>query len=128
MDLPEYLERQEGPDGQHCDLLTRVPYDRQRMIEMAFARARSDVDRLDACFRGLLWGDAVVKDALTGEQTADYDRAPAEVIQPWRIRAGELYNTWFAVAFPGPKGSTRTGRRTGSSAKPSEPPATDVPA
>jgi hypothetical protein len=115
-----YTEHQEGPDGQSCELLTRIPYDRQRMIETAMYRARSNVDRLDAAFRALLWS-ATVKDVLTGETTDDVDRAAAEVIQPWRVRAVELYNDWFKAAYPGPKGSSGTGRRTRSGAKTAPP-------
>lgn len=115
MELPEYLERQEGPDGQHCDLLNRVPYDRQRMIETAMIDAKTARDMADAAFRGLLWTEhepAKVKDALTGEWSEDVDRAGAEVIEPWRNRAVELYNRWHKDAFPGPKGSPRTADRT----------------
>jgi len=113
----DYTERQEGPDGQYCYLLTRVPYDVQRMIEAGMAVARTNNDRLDACFRGLLWGERNVKDTLTGEMTDDVDRAAAEVIQPWRVRAAELYNDWWKQAFPGPKGSPRKGSPTQSSGK-----------
>jgi hypothetical protein len=121
-----YTERQEGPDGQHCDLLTRVPYDRQRMIETAMSRARTVRDQQDAALRGLLW-EASVKDTLTGEMTSDVDRAGAEVIQPWRERAVELYNEWYAVAFPGPKGFSRTASRTPPSGKTRAPSETSEP-
>jgi hypothetical protein len=112
----EYLERQEGPDGNTCELLTRVPYDRQRMIEQGLARARDNRDQMDACLRGLLWSCDVV-DVLTGEKTQDIDRAGAEIVQPWRKRAVDIYNGWYAEAFPGPKGSSRTGSRTPRSGK-----------
>lgn len=108
---PEYVEHQEGPDGQYCDLLTRVPYPRQRVIEIAMSQARTTVDAMDAAFQGMLWSCSV-KDALTGEMTDDVDQAGAEVVQPWRVRAMELYNAWFKEAMPGPKGTSRTGSRT----------------
>lgn len=112
----EWLERQDGPDGQFCLLLNRVPYDRQRMIEVGTAGARTVRDNQDACLRGMLW-EASVKDALTGELTDAIDRAGAEVIQPWRERAVVLYNEWYRKAYPGPKGSSRTDSRTPSSGK-----------
>lgn len=125
---PEYLEHQEGPDGQHCDLLNRVPYDNQRKVEAAFAWARSPNDRLDAALRGMLWTPADVdeyhvgckprvKHMLTGEITDDLGAAGTDVVQPWRVRASELYNAWSEIAFPGPKGSSRTGNRTPTSGK-----------
>jgi hypothetical protein len=106
-----YLERQEGPDGQWCDLLNRVPYDRQRMIETGLVNARSSRDQMDAALRGMFWRCSV-RDALTGEITDDLNRAGAEVVQPWRMRAMELYNDWYRDAFPGPKGSSRTASPT----------------
>ncbi len=116
----EWLERQEGPDGQYADLLTRVPYDRQRAIEISLGRFQSELDQQDAALRGLLW-EASVKDTLTGETTDDIGRAGAEVIQPWRIRAMELYNAWYKAAMPGPKGSAGTGHRTRRSGRKTSP-------
>lgn len=116
MDEPtEFLETLEGPDGQKCRLLTRVPYDRQRIIERLMASARSNADRSDAALQGLLW-DCTVTDYLTGKETQDIGAASAAVIEPWRIRAVDLYNAWYAEAMPGPKGSTRTAPRTGRTA------------
>lgn len=112
----EWLERQEGPEGQWCDLLKRVPYDRQRMIEVGMRGGRSGADTMDAVLTGMLW-ECKVKDALTGEMTTDIQRAGAEIVQPWRTRAVELYNAWYAEAMPGPKGSPRTGSRTPRSGK-----------
>lgn len=112
----EWLERQEGPDGQWCDLLKRVPYDRQRIIEVALTTARSVRDMDDAALRGMLWRCSV-KDTLTGEVSQDIGDAGAEVVEPWRKRAQELYNAWFKTAFPGPKGSSRTGSQTRRSGK-----------
>jgi hypothetical protein len=112
----DYIERQDGPDGQFCELLTRIPYDRHRMIEKALFDARSELDARDAALRGLLWSVSV-KDALTGAETADIDKAGAEVIEPWRKRAVELYNAWYESAFPGPKGSSRTASRTRTTGK-----------
>ncbi len=103
----EWLERQEGPDGQYCDLLNRLPYDRERMVEQGMFKAESQLDGQDAVLRALAWSVSV-KDALTGKTTNDLDRAAAEVIDPWRKRAVELYNAWYLVAFPGPKGLTPT--------------------
>ena len=114
---PEYVEHQEGPDGQWCDLLIRIPYENQRVIEIGMSHARSNNDRLDAIFQGMLKG-CEVKDYLTGEPSDDPMKAATEVIQPWRERAMELYNAWSAVAFPGPKGSPRKpGNRTPTSGK-----------
>jgi len=120
---PDYLERQEGPDGQYCDLLTRIPYDRQRTLELWLSRARSKNDQMDAALHALLWTDyapAKGKHVLTGEWTDDVGMAGAEIVEKWRERAMELYNDWFAAAMPGPKESTRTGRRTGISVKSAE--------
>jgi hypothetical protein len=116
----EWLERQEGPDGQFCELLTRVPYDRQRMIERGIFDARSEADGQDAVLRGLLWTMSV-RDTLTGEMTDDIGKAAANVIEPWRERAVELYNAWYETAMPGPKGSSRTASRTRTSGKPTKP-------
>lgn len=89
------------------------------------ARARTTNDQADACFRGLLWS-IKARDILTGEMTDDPDAdIAAEVIQPWRMRAVDIYNEWYAAAFPGPKGSTGTGRRTRNTAKSSAPSETD---
>jgi hypothetical protein len=99
---PEFLERLEEPDGDLCVLLNRVPYDRQRVIEIALAEARSTADRLDAALRGMLW-EAKVKDYLTGEATDDPARANTAHVFKWRLRAMELYNAWYAEAFPDPK-------------------------
>lgn len=121
--MENYLERQDGPDGQFCELLTRVPYDRQRVIEVALAGSRSTLDRMDAALRAMLW-TCSVKDALTGEVTDDIVKAGAEVVQPWRIRAMELYNDWYKAAMPGPKGSARTDSRTPPSGKTPKPSAT----
>lgn len=121
----DYLEKQDGPDGQTCELLTRIPYDRHRMIEKAFFEAKSEVDAQDALLRGMLWS-ASVKDTLTGETTDDIGRAATEVIDPWRQRAVELYNAWYAVAFPGPKGSSRTAYRIRTSAKKMSPSETNA--
>lgn len=112
----EWLERQEGPDGQWCDLLNRVPYDRQRIIEIELSKARSVRDMDDAALRGMLWACSV-KNTLTGEQSEDISVASAAVVEPWRKRAQELYNDWYKTAFPGPKGSSRTGSRTQPSGK-----------
>lgn len=119
----EWLERQEGPDGQWCDLLTRIPYGVERRVEIGLSFARSQRDQMDAVLRALIAEDrdekprCSVKDALTGEVCDDINRAAAEVIQPWRVRAMELYNAWFKAAMPGPKGSSRTGNRTPTSGK-----------
>lgn len=112
----EWLERQEGPEGQWCDLATRVGYGAQRRIEIALARAQNATDMSDVALRGLLEGCSV-KDVFTGEPTEDIDRASAEVVEPWRRRAMELYNAWYKDAHPGPKGSSRTARQTKSSGK-----------
>ncbi len=64
----EWLERQEGPNGQYCDLLTRLPYERQRMIE-ALPPTSRPADIKDVVLRALLW-DAKVNDTLTGQPTA----------------------------------------------------------
>ena len=122
----DYTETLEGSDGQTCELLTRVPYDRQRMIERGMFEAKSELDAQDIVFHGLLW-TAKVNDALTGEPTEDVDKAGAEVIDPWRQRAVELYNAWYAVAFPGPKGSSRTASRTRTSGKTAAPSETSAP-
>lgn len=117
---PEYVEHQDGPEGQFCDLLTRLPYDRQRMIEIALASAKTQRDMEDAALRGLLWS-ASVKHSLTGEMTDEFSVGAAEVIDPWRKRAVVLYNAWYEQAMPGPKGSTRKPgsliQRSGKTAK-----------
>lgn len=107
----EWLERQEGPDGQWCDLLKRVPYDRQRLIEMAMDRSRSVRDQQDSALRGMLWA-CQVRDVLTGDTTDDIDKASGEVVVPWRERAIVLANEWWKAAMPGPKGSSGTASRT----------------
>jgi hypothetical protein len=112
----DYLEKQEGPDGQTCELLTRLPYDRSRMIERGMFDAKSELDAKDAVLRGMIWTCSVV-DTLTGETTDDIDKAAAEVIDPWRDRAVELYNAWYKVSHPGPKGSSKTASRTRTSGK-----------
>lgn len=128
MEHPEYLEHQEGPDGQCCDLLTRVPYERQRALEINLRNGRNAQDQDDAALRAFLWRAADVdeyhvgckpnvKHDLTGDFTDDLGKASLAVIQPWRERASELYNAWFEAAMPSQKkGSGRTGRstRTGS--------------
>lgn len=122
----EWLERQEGPEGQWCDLLKRVPYDRQRMIEVGLRDGRNALDAQDAALRGMLWACSV-RDTLTGAMVDDIERAGAEVVQPWRLRAMELYNDWYKVAMPGPKGSARTVNRTQTSGKTSAPSETGAP-
>ncbi len=122
----EWLERQEGPNGQYCDLLTRLPYERQRMIE-ALPPTTRPADIKDACLRALLW-EAQVTDTLTGQMTGNIDRAAAQVIAPWRERAVELYNAWYAEAFPGPKDSTgKTGSQTPTTGRTSKRPETAEP-
>lgn len=113
---PEYVEHQEGPDGQYCDLLTRVPYDRQRMIEIALRDGQTNGDAMDAILRGMMW-ECSVKNDLTGEMSDRVEWAGSAVVQPWRLRAVELYNAWYKVAFPGPKGLPRTGSPTRTSGK-----------
>lgn len=118
MDHPAYLEHQEGPDGQHLDLLNRVLYDRQRVIEIGLRNARNTLDEYDAALRGMAWTAAdvseykvgcvpAVRHLLTDDMTEDLGKASAAVIQPWRVRASELYNEWYQATIPGPKGSTR---------------------
>lgn len=114
--MSDWIERQEGPDGQWCDLATRVGYGAQRRIEVTLALARTGTDAADAALRALVEGCSV-KDVFTGELTADIDRASAEVVEPWRRRAMELYNAWYKDAHPGPKGSSRTASQTPTSGK-----------
>jgi len=86
------------------------------MIEIGLREATTTADAMDAALRALL-AECSVRDADTGEMVHDIEKAGAEVVQPWRVRAMELYNAWHKDAFPGPKGSPRTGSRTPSSGK-----------
>ena len=123
----DYTERQEGPDGQYCDLLTRVPYANQRMIEIGLSYARTNADRMDAALRGLLVGCSVLHE-LTRERSDDLNDAAAEVVVPWRVRAMDLYNAWYKQAFPGPKETSRTDQSTPPSGKKTPRSATGAPA
>ena len=110
----EYTERLEGPDGQFCVLLTRLPYERALLVERESIRESNLSVFANACLRAHLW-EASVTDYLTGEDAGDdFMRGAPEVITPWRERAVQLYVEWRKIAFPGPKGSPRTGRRTRS--------------
>jgi hypothetical protein len=86
------------------------------MIETGLARADNVRDQQDACLRGLMESCSVL-DVDTGERTANIGKASAAVVQPWRERAVDIYNEWYKEAFPGPKGSSRTGSRTPRSGK-----------
>ncbi len=112
----EWLERQEGPDGQYCELLTRIPYDRYRIMENGFWGVENTKAQNDVVFRAMIW-EASVKDTLTGEMTDDVGKADAMLIDRWRDRAVQLYNKWNAAAMPGPKGSSRTDSRTPTSGR-----------
>lgn len=111
-----YTKRFEGPDGQYVVLLTRLPYDRALQVEEAFATEPTAGKRADAVLRALLW-DASVKDYLTDEVTADINAANPALIADWRDEATVLYLAWRKEAFPGPKGSSKTGRSTPPSSK-----------
>ena len=106
-----YTERQEGPDGQYCVLLTRVPYDRWLLIEAESHRDRNPATFTDVIFRALL-EEASVKNYLTGEDDFDVARADPALVTKWRERAFELYFEWKKAAMPGPKGTSGTGSRT----------------
>lgn len=117
---PTYVERQEGPDGQYCLLLNRVPYDVALAIDMVIDVERSTSRRADAILRNLTW-ECRVKDYLTGEMTADVGQADPYMVLEWRNRAVELWNEWRKAAKPGPKGSSRTASQTPPSETDSQP-------
>lgn len=121
-----YTEKQEGPDGQYCVLLTRVPYDIALDVDVVVETERAPSRRADAILRGLTWECSVIN-YLTGERTSDVGAADPYLVLEWRNRAVELWHEWKKVAAPGPKGSARTGSQTPSTDPSSEPSETSEP-
>lgn len=122
-----WLHHMDGPDGQEADLLTRLTYDRDQLIQISMEReehvtallmAQAGVEGgtgfsvpwfADACLRAHLW-TGKFRHALTEEITDQVGQADprSDFLVSVRLKAVELYLAWKQVAKSGPKGSGPT--------------------
>lgn len=95
-----FTERQEGPDGQFCELYTRFTYDEMQRIEEASV-SRMNISAFADAVLKVAASEFMVFHARTGkENTTDIGVGNAAVTVPWRDRAVDLYLAWKEEAFP----------------------------
>ena len=114
-----WLKKEHG-DGWSAQLLTRLPYDRELLIELAQEREEVVLNALmdlassgkaprrqgagwsaftDAVLRAHLWAFEGI-DYLTGEPTDEIGKAHRDVVDKVRLAALKLYAEWRAEAYP----------------------------
>lgn len=118
--MNNYTERLELPEGQWAVLLTRLPADRAQMVRVGIAREQDmrkkslrvgDPVFVVSVRDAVLW-ECSVKNYLTDELVNDISKADPRVSDAVELKALELYATWYAEAYGGPKEPSPTDAST----------------